>query len=193
MRKRTLAAAALAAGALAVGVLSSTRAGKRVDSKAFRAVNRGHGPVADRFFASVTELGSLYASSAAASALALSGERRAATRGMMAAGAMWAVGQALKQTFGRPRPFDAYLEDEFRLMIARPQGTSWPSSHPAVLVAFLTAATAELRLPARQRVAVSSIALVVGASRTYLGVHYPSDVLGGLMLGAAVGTALSPL
>ncbi len=191
MRRRTVAAAALAVGALGVGVLSSTRAGKRADTNAFRAVNRGHGPVADRLFAGVTELGSLYGSSAAAGALALSGQRRAAARGIMAAGAMWALGQALKQTFGRPRPFDSYLEDEFRLMIARPQGTSWPSSHPAVLLSFLTAACAELQLPAAERAALCSVALAVGISRTYLGVHYPSDVLGGLLLGAAVGVAFS--
>jgi membrane-associated phospholipid phosphatase len=192
MRRRTLAAAVLAVGALGVGVLSSTRTGRRADTKTFRALNRGHGPVADRLFAGVTELGSLYASAAAAGALALSGERRAATRGMMSAGAMWAAGQALKQTFGRPRPFDAYLEDEFRLMIARPQGTSWPSSHPAVLLAFLAAAGAELGLPREKRIAVSGVALAVAVSRVYLGVHYPSDVVGGLMLGAAVGVAFSP-
>jgi len=192
VKRRVWVAAGLAAGAVAVGLLSSTRRGKEIDSRTFRAVNRGHGPVADAFFRSVTELGSLYASGAAAATLALAGERRAALRGAFAAASMWAVGQATKQTFGRPRPYDAYLEDDFRLMIARPQGTSWPSSHPAVLTAFLTAVSRELRLDATTRCALFAVPLAVGASRTYLGVHYPSDVLGGLLLGRVVGLVMSP-
>jgi len=189
--RRAASAAGLTVGAFAIGLLSSTKVGRRADVSLFRAVNRGSGAAADRFFASLTELGSLYASGAAAATLVVLGERRAAQRGIFAAVSMWAVGQATKQTFGRPRPYDAYPEGEFRLLIARPQGTSWPSSHPAVLMAFVTAASRELELPPLARRALLAVPFAVGTSRTYLGVHYPSDVVGGMMLGRAVGLMMS--
>src|SRR4029453_13221332 len=63
--------------------------------------------------------------------------RRAAARGPAAASVTGVAGQGLKRVFGRPRPYDAGL-DEVHLRIERPNGTSWPSSHPAVLLSFLS-------------------------------------------------------
>ena len=74
-------------------------------------------------------------------------------------------------------------------MIGRPSGTSWPSSHPAVLLAFLTVAGPELGLTSAQRRALVGLCCLVGLSRVYLGVHYPSDVVAGLLLGRAAGLA----
>jgi membrane-associated phospholipid phosphatase len=183
--RRYVRAAAVAGAAVAVGVWSSGGRGRDLDAEAFQTVNRGHGPAADRLFSGVTELGSWWASAAAAGALAACGRRRAATRGLAAASVVWVLGQEVKEVFLRPRPYDADPQGA-RRMIGPPQGTSWPSSHPAVLLAFLTVAGREARLSRSARAALTGLAAVVGASRTYVGVHYPSDVVGGLLLGRAV-------
>ena len=97
------------------------------------------------------------------------------------------MGQLLKKAFMRPRPYDAL--DDSRLLIGKPSGTSWPSSHPAVLLTFVTVASRDLGLSKAARASLLALAGTVGVSRTYLGVHYPSDVAGGLLMGRAVGLA----
>lgn len=178
--------AALAGGAAVVGHLAlRTTGGAEMDARAFAAVNAGHGPNADRFFRGVTELGSLYASGAAAGSLAAVRRRGPALRAIAAAGTTWLLGQALKQAIDRPRP---YIADAgaTRTMIAEPPGTSWPSSHPAVLTTFTRVAARELGLGAPSRAALGALDLSVATSRVYLGVHYPSDVIAGLLMGRAV-------
>lgn len=176
---RTVRAAALAAGVAAIGV--AVRPLREWDAALFADVNAGHGPTADRLFSRVTELGSLYA----AGALAAMGRRGAAVRSLTAAGTTWVVGQALKKVVDRPRPFLADAAGT-RRMIAPPAGTSWPSSHPAVLTTFTRVAARELALGPATRALLTGLDLTVATSRVYLGVHYPSDVAGGLLLGRCV-------
>jgi membrane-associated phospholipid phosphatase len=177
----TLAAAAAVVGRAAIG----TREGPAVDAELFSLVNRGGGPGMDRYFLGITELGSLYAATAAAAALALTGHRRAAANALAAAGATWMLGQGAKKLVRRLRPYEAE-PDATRRLIARPAGTSWPSSHPAVLTTFTRVAARELGLGAGSRVALAALDASVAASRVYVGVHYPSDVSSGLLLGRAV-------
>lgn len=188
MHARKLRAGLLAGAALAVGAWSARERGHEVDSHLFRGANAGHGPLADAFFAGVTEFGSLWASVGAAGSLATLGRRRPAARALGASGAAWILGQALKRAFDRPRPYDAYPSSA-RLRIGKPPAMSWPSSHAMVLLAFCTVAERELRLGRSARVVLGALAGAVGVSRTYLGVHYPSDVIGGLLLGRAFGLA----
>ena len=180
---------ALGGAALAVGALTSAGPGRDLDVEAFGAGNRDRGTAADRFLRGVTELGSIWASGGAASVLAAAGRRRAAARGLTAASVAWIAGQGLKRLFLRPRPYDADLPG-MTLRIDRPNGTSWPSSHPAVLLAFVTVAAHELGADRGVRTTLDLLAGAVGLSRVYVGVHYPSDVAGGWLLGKSVAAAL---
>ncbi len=92
--------------------------------------------------------------------------------------------QTLKNTIRRTRPFEAYPDLIFK------KGTggnySMPSGHTSS--AFSTATSLSLNFPKWYVVAPAyTYAAAVGYSRMYLGVHYPSDVLVGALLGS--GTA----
>lgn len=176
----------LAATAAGVGYAAlRTTAGERLDRALFEAGNTDAGPGADRFFLGVTELGSLYAAAAAAGVLAVSGRPREGIRALSAAGATWLLGQGLKKAVNRPRPYEADAEAT-RFLIAPPHGTSWPSSHPAVVTAFMSVAARELGIGGLGSAGLTSVSASVAASRVYVGVHYPSDVASGFLLGRAV-------
>jgi membrane-associated phospholipid phosphatase len=173
------------AGAVVVGLVAGTGPGRTLDRRLYRALNRSAGRAADLLLGSVTELGSIWASVGAAATVAVAGRRRReALDALGAAMAMWALGQGLKRVFARPRPYEG--PEPIRLLIARPKGTSWPSSHPAVLLAFCTVLARDLRLPGPLRRNLMALAALVGVSRIYLGVHYPADVVGGVLLGRGV-------
>ncbi len=186
MRAGALAAAAAAIGAAAL----RTQDGAELDAALFTAGNGDGGPVADRFFLGVTELGSLYAAGAAAAALTVLGRRKEAVRALTAAGATWVVGQGVKKLVARPRPYEADV-DATRFLIAPPHGTSWPSSHPAVFTTFATVAARELGMGAFPRIGLTGLGGAVAASRVYVGVHYPSDVASGFLMGRAVAALWS--
>jgi membrane-associated phospholipid phosphatase len=89
----------------------------------------------------------------------------------------------LKLVFQHPRPTEA--------IIAIPDSYSFPSGHAVAASALfitlaLTAATGERRLRPRRVLVWGGvlIAVLVAWSRVYLGVHYFTDAVGGLLLGS---------
>jgi membrane-associated phospholipid phosphatase len=183
-----LRAIGLGGQAVSIGRYSATPEGREVDRELFGRLNRRRGSGADRYLFGITELGSLYAAGSAAAVLALAGRRREAARAAAAAGATWLLLQGAKKLVNRARPYEAD-PDGTRRMIAAPRGSSWPSSHPAVLTTFTRVTARELGLGALPRGVLTVLDLSVAASRVCLGVHYPSDVLSGLLLGRAVAHA----
>ncbi|HUW06424.1 MAG TPA: phosphatase PAP2 family protein [Williamwhitmania sp.] len=87
----------------------------------------------------------------------------------------------LKYSVKRPRPFTTYPDIE---KLSAGGSYSFPSGHTSS--AFATATSLSLAYP-KWYVIVPSFAWAstVGYSRMYLGVHYPSDVLAGAIIGAA--------
>lgn len=135
----------------------------------------------DEWMPVLTDLGSMYAVVGTAAALALGGKRQLA-RDVLGAGALaWVVAQGAKRAFNRERPYDAGVSE---MLVRRPAGTSYPSGHPAVAQAIAGIVSPEVPAPVRGLVA--AVPRMVGFSRIYVGVHYPSDVMGGVLIGRAV-------
>jgi len=90
---------------------------------------------------------------------------------------------SLKHSFKRLRPYNAYPEDYTALDYSTGGSPSFPSGHTSL--AFTTATSLSLIYPKWYVIAPSYLwAGYVGYSRMNLGVHYPSDVLAGALLGA---------
>ncbi|MFV8441825.1 phosphatase PAP2 family protein [Flavobacterium sp. LB2P44] len=87
---------------------------------------------------------------------------------------------ALKHTIKRNRPFETYPNID---QVASSVGNSFPSGHTSL--AFATATSLSMAYPKWYIIAPSFVwAGAVGYSRMHLGVHYPSDVFAGAIIGS---------
>ncbi|NOT06653.1 MAG: phosphatase PAP2 family protein [Gemmatimonadales bacterium] len=119
--------------------------------------------------------------------------RRAALGYFLSALTGWALYGVLKAVFARPRPS----------VVPRLDGAGWwsfPSGHAmssaiifGLAVILLTDTTAYPRRVVWIRGVVFAFILAVAFSRVYLGVHYPSDVVAGVLAGAGWTSATRAL
>ena len=190
----------LAVGVVAVPLALLVRGGygpllevdRDVSAWAERAV--AGSPALLRVAEGVTLLGDPVGITLAAAALAFvlwrRGERRLALYVVAARTGALVLSQGLKHLVDRARPV-------FEAPVAEALGPSFPSGHALGSAVFWTTC-AVLLLPrlGRARVLLPGavvVAVLVSVSRVLLGVHYLSDVTGGLLLGlgwAAVCTAV---
>ena len=94
------------------------------------------------------------------------------------------AGIFLKEAVGRARP-------DYLIIGLEPTSLSFPSGHALFAMVFgglLIVLAGDIIRPVKVRRAIqiglALLILAIGASRVYLGVHYPSDVLGGYLFGA---------
>jgi undecaprenyl-diphosphatase len=160
---------------------------------AFRVPGNPADPIGEPWFEEavrdITALGSapalVIAVLAVAGFLALAKAWRPAIFTLVASGGGLILSSLLKYTIDRPRPD---LVPHGNLIYT----SSFPSGHSMMsAVVYLTLAALVTRLIERKRLkgyalgVAMILTLLVGVSRVYLGVHWPSDVLAGWAAGAA--------
>ena len=88
----------------------------------------------------------------------------------------------IKNLVARPRPFTVL--PELNILIPTPGEFSFPSGHTSS--SFAAAAVFYRHLPKKLGVPAVILAALIGLSRLYVGVHYPTDVLAGALMGIAL-------
>jgi undecaprenyl-diphosphatase len=162
------------------------RASSDLDRSVSLALHRLDSPFMDIAMRILSALGSAPVVVFTVAAVALwafrRGERRAATI-LVALGIVTeAVNLVLKLTFQRTRP-SLFVE------IATLHSYSFPSGHSmtgAAAYGMCAVVAARLHPPAARALAIATpaLALLIGVSRVFLGVHWPTDVLAGFCAGA---------
>lgn len=172
---------------VAIGVLLGATDG--LDAQIRSAVNGWASPTLTTFFEGLTILGSVAVvftlTVLIAVALWLSGRRPAALHLAVVMLAAAIVNNAVKLSVARARP-EAFFGD-------LPDSYSFASGHSlfaGCLYGLLAGLLAAVVPRPWQRLAVVAAAMLliagIGLSRIYLGVHYPTDVIGGFALAAMI-------
>ena len=145
-------------------------------------------PLLTKAMTSVTGLGSATAGAVFLGIFYLAGWRRELAVGVVAIGVVGLVVPALMALIQRPFPSDPVCVTSGSGLTPH----SFPSGHAAAVTVFALVSHASENLPFR---VVTALAVTVAVSRIYLGTHYLSDTVVGIVIGAvgfAVGRALAP-
>lgn len=161
--------------------------GTSLDRRVVRAVGRSRGPWLGHLAQAVTFFGGVPGATLTSSSALIAARKSPRLALQVVAGALGGsiAELVLKRFFRRKRP--TILE---HLEVVR--SSSFPSGHAMaasslyLTLAFVASRSRRLRdHRAALLVGASALASAVGATRVYLGVHWPTDVLGGLALGTA--------
>ena len=88
----------------------------------------------------------------------------------------------LKNVVARSRP--CWINKDWQMLISIPKDYSFPSGHTQ---ASVIAATILTLYKKKWGIVVIPLTVIIAFSRLYLYVHFPTDVLGGALLGLTIG------
>lgn len=154
-----------------------------MDAALFSAINGAHAPWLDTVMTWVSWLGyfpGVWFISAAA-ALLWPRLRATALRACLAVSLTYVMASGMvKPLVGRARPYQGGIVAARTVEPSPATGYSFPSGHAASAVA---GALSGARLVPAAAPLLWGLATLMAVSRIYVGVHYPSDVLAGALLG----------
>lgn len=89
----------------------------------------------------------------------------------------------IKKIVARTRPY--IVNEAIEYITKRPGDHSFPSGHTGCM--FAVASVLFYMLPKKVGIPAMVVASLVGISRLYVGVHYPTDIIGGFIIGMFTG------
>lgn len=145
------------------------------------AIQTVRSPMLDQFFIGISDLGSAYFYFAALPIICTMVNRKIGIRIALAILFSVLINSILKFIVGEPRPF--HIDPS--VAVVSEEGFGFPSGHAQQAALFWGLAIYYLQRWWVTVLATLFVALV-GLSRIYLGVHYPTDIIGSLIIAALI-------
>lgn len=171
-------------GFLAVSLIWTV--GQTIDVWVFMLLNaRGKRSAwMDWLMLAFTQLGNFIFAMILTTILYLSGNRTLAYELILGTMVLGVIVTTMKTLIHRTRPYIKL--QNIRIIGSRASGQSFPSGHTSQAF-FLATLLSNYFATGMYSIAFYMIAALVGMTRIYVGMHYPRDVLGGAMVGTAMG------
>ncbi len=153
------------------------------------AIQELHSPIMDKIMIFITQLGDdgLFWIGIGIVCLVMKKHRRMGLQVLLSMLCTFIIGNLiLKNLFARQRP--CAIDPSIELLIPYPSEFSFPSGHS---MNGMTAAMALFLNNKKIGIPALIIALLIGFSRMYHFVHFPTDILGGFCVGFAVAIAMN--
>lgn len=106
--------------------------------------------------------------------------------GMALIGSLLVNNVILKQMIARIRPYEVI--PDLHILIERQKDFSFPSAHTGS--SFAAAVILYKGLPKRYGIPALILAGLIAISRLYVGVHYPTDIIGGAVTGVLIALGI---
>ena len=151
------------------------------DVRLFRFINdRGRRPHwLDQSMLAFTQLGNGLFAFAAAFVFYIQSQKLFAYELAVGNITLWLIVELMKTFFHRNRPYSSLKR--IRVIGAKERGTSFPSGHTSQAFFMASIVSHYFNLNQEMKLLLYIIALCVGITRIYVGMHFPRDVLGGAM------------